>query len=121
MKNFKNLKIWQKGFEIAVQSFDLVKEFPKEKKFTFSSQITRSAISIPSNIAEDNSRTSEKEKNRFLEIAMGSSYELETPLLIAKAINICNLDKAEKILRNLEEEQKMIVGFQKSLVLKANN
>jgi four helix bundle protein len=119
MRNFKALKIWQKGFDIAVQSFDLVKEFPKEEKFTFSSQITRSAISIPSNIAECSSRKSDKEQNRFLEIAMGSAYELETHLLIAKAIQICNNEKVDKMLSNLEEEQKMIAGFQKTL--KANN
>ena len=53
MKNFKELKIWQKGFDIAVKSFDLVDTFPKEQKFGISSQITKSAVSIPSNIAEE--------------------------------------------------------------------
>jgi four helix bundle protein len=60
MKNFKELKIWQKGFEIAVNSFKLVASFPKEEKFGISSQITRSAVSISSNIAEGSSRSSEK-------------------------------------------------------------
>jgi four helix bundle protein len=59
MKNFKELKIWQKGFDIAVKSFDLVDTFPKEQKFGISSQITKSAVSIPSNIAEGSSRFSE--------------------------------------------------------------
>ena len=56
MKNFKKLKVWQKGFEIAVKSFDLIHSFPKEEKFGISSQITKSAVSIPSNIAEGSRR-----------------------------------------------------------------
>ncbi len=66
MKNFKELKIWQKGFEIAVDSFKLVSTFPKEEKYGISSQITRAAVSIPSNIAEGSSRSSEKDYNRLL-------------------------------------------------------
>ena len=62
MKNFKKLKIWQKGFQIASKSFSLVKSFPKEEKFGISSQITRAAVSIPSNIAEGNSRAVKKIK-----------------------------------------------------------
>ena len=71
MRNFKSLKIWQKGFDIAVNSFKLVSTFPKEEKYGISSQITRAAVSIPSNIAEGSSRTSEKEYSRFIEISLG--------------------------------------------------
>jgi four helix bundle protein len=60
MKNFKQLKIWQKGFDISVKSFTLISSFPKEEKFGISLQITKSAVSIPSNIAEGSSRTSER-------------------------------------------------------------
>jgi four helix bundle protein len=90
MKNFKELKIWQKGFDIAVKSFDLVNTFPKEQKFGISSQITKCAVSIPSNIAEGSSRFSEKDYCRFIEISLGSTFELETQLLIAKAANFGN-------------------------------
>jgi four helix bundle protein len=61
MKNFKELKIWQKGLEIATKSFQLVESFPREERFGLSNQITRAAVSIPSNIAEGSSRTSEKD------------------------------------------------------------
>ena len=61
MRNFKELKIWQKGFEIAIKSFKLTNLFPKEEKFGISSQITKAAVSIPSNIAEGSSRSSEKD------------------------------------------------------------
>jgi four helix bundle protein len=61
MRNFKQLKVWQNGFQIAVNTFSLVKSFPNEEKFGLSSQLTRAAVSIPSNIAEGSSRTSKKE------------------------------------------------------------
>ena len=87
MKNFKDLKIWHKGFQIAVHSFKLVAGFPKEERFGISSQITRSAVSISSNIAEGSSRSSIKEFSHFLDIALGSSFELETQLVIAQDYN----------------------------------
>jgi four helix bundle protein len=87
MRNFRELKIWQKGFEIAVKSYQLVASFPKEEKFGLSSQITRAAVSIPSNVAEGCSRSSERDYNRFLQIALGSGFELETQILIAEKAN----------------------------------
>jgi len=78
MRNFKQLLIWQKGFQIAVKSFQFTSSFPKEEKFRLTIQLTRAAVSIPSNIAEGSSRTSSKDYNRFLEISLGSSFEMET-------------------------------------------
>jgi four helix bundle protein len=70
MRNFKELKIWQKGFDIAVEWFKLTEKFPSEQKFSLTSQINWSGISIPSNIAEGSSRGSERDYNRFLEIRL---------------------------------------------------
>jgi len=111
MKNFKELKVWQKGFEIAVKSFTLTESFPKEEKFGLSIQITRAAVSIPSNIAEGSSRSSEKDYKRFLEIALGSGFELETQLLIAEAVNMGPKDIRETMLQAVDEEQKMLMAF----------
>jgi four helix bundle protein len=88
MRNFKELKIWQKGFEIAVDTYKITASFPSSEKFGISSQITRAAVSIPSNVAEGSSRKSEKDYHRFIEISLGSSFELETQLLIAKAVGL---------------------------------
>ena len=115
MKNFKELKIWQKGFDIAVKSFDLVDTFPKEQKFGISSQITRSAVSIPSNIAEGSSRFSEKDYCRFIEISLGSTFELETQLLIAKAANFGNYELRDEILNDLNEQEKTLISFMNKL------
>jgi four helix bundle protein len=115
MRNFKQLLIWQKGFEIAVQSFKLVEAFPKEERFSLSNQITRASVSIPSNIAEGSSRTSEKDYNRFLELSLGSSFELETQLLIAEAVKYGDSTIRSKMLQSVSEEQKMLVSFMSKL------
>lgn len=108
MRNFKELKVWQKGFDIAVKSIKLTDSFPKEERFGISSQITRSAVSIPSNIAEGSSRSSQKDYSRFLEISLGSSFELETQLLISKAVNYGDEKVTNELLNNIDEEQKML-------------
>lgn len=102
MRNFKQLLIWQKGFQISIDAFKLVSSFPKEERFSLSNQITRAAVSIPSNNAEGSSRSSEKDYNRFLELALGSSYELETQLLIACAVNYGNEPLKGNLLQNIK-------------------
>ena len=70
MRNFKELRVWQKGMDIAVNCFKIIEDFPKEEKFGLSLQITRAGVSIPSNIAEGSSRSSEKDYRRFIEISL---------------------------------------------------
>ena len=108
MKNFRELRVWQKGLLIAEYSYKLVASFPKEEKFALSLQITRAAVSISSNIAEGSSRSSEKDYNRFLQIALGSAFELETQLLISETIGIGENQTRKALLIMLSEEQKMI-------------
>lgn len=115
MRNFKELKIWQKGFEIAVKAFELTNEFPKEEKYGIVSQTTRAAVSIPSNIAEGSSRNSERDYSRYIEISLSLSFELETQLLISKAVNFRNADIRNQILRDIDEEQKMLMSFMNKL------
>ncbi len=115
MRNFKELKIWQKGFDIAVDCFKLTEDFPSEQKFALTSQINRSGVSIPSNIAEGSSRSSEKDYNRFLEISLGSCFELETQLLISQAVKYGDNTMTNKILANIDEEEKMMMSFMNKL------
>ena len=111
MKNFKELKIWNKGFDIAVKTFKLVNTFPKEERFGLSIQMTRSAVSISSNIAEGSSRTSQKDYLRFMEISLGSTFELETQLLIVQGAGFGSGELRDEILRDIDEEEKMLIGF----------
>jgi four helix bundle protein len=119
MKNFKELKIWQKGFEITINSFKITHDFPAEQKFILTSQITRAAISIPSNIAEGNSRTSDKDKNRFIEMALGSCFEMETQLLLSQKLGFGDQQLILSTLDLLMTEEKMLISFSKTL--KADN
>lgn len=85
--NFRELKVWQISMELAKHVFLLLEGFPKEERFGLVSQISRSSISIPSNIAEGSSRESIKDFKRYLSIALGSSFELETQVLLARSFN----------------------------------
>ncbi|MFC2100803.1 four helix bundle protein [Bacteroidota bacterium] len=115
MKNFKQLLIWQRGMEIVKAIYPISREMTKKDQYIFFSQINRSAISIPSNIAEGNSRRSTKELFRYLEISLGSTFELETQLLILIDLKICYIDKIDPIISLIREEQKMINGMMRKI------
>ncbi|MEO7922328.1 MAG: four helix bundle protein [Chitinophagaceae bacterium] len=116
MRNFKELKIWQKGFQIAVIAFKITEKFPTSEKWGLALQITKAGVSIPSNIAEGSSRNSPKEYNRFIEISLGSSFELETQLLISKELKFGNQELLAQTLDLLAEEEKMLTSFSKTLL-----
>jgi four helix bundle protein len=111
MKNFKKLKIWEKGMDIAENCFALIETFPSDQRYGISKQITKSGVSIPSNIAEGSSRRSEKDNYRFIEISLGSTFELETQLLLAQRVGFGNKELLEFILKLVDEEQKMLMSF----------
>jgi four helix bundle protein len=108
MRDFKKLKVWQKAMEIIVDVYGLVKSFPSDEKFGLRTQMTRSAISIASNIAEGSAKTSDRDYKRFCETALGSCYELETQMLVVDRIGWV---KTEKVMGKIMEEQKMLMAF----------
>ena len=97
--------------QLVIDIYKLSNKLPKEEKYGLKSQITRAAISIPSNIAEGSSRSSDKDFKRFLEISLGSAFELETQLLIIQKLNMIKTEYIEQVLNALNEEQKMINTF----------
>ena len=115
MKDFKKLRIWQKGLQISIGAYKLIETFHKEERFGLSSQITSAAVSIPSNIAEGSSRSSERDYSRFIEISLGSSFEFNTQLLIADALNYGNQTIRETLLQEIELENIMLQSFLLSL------
>ena len=82
MRNFKDLEIWQNSIELVKEIYKLTKDLPNAEKFGLISQMNRCSISIPSNIAEGCSKDSQKDFIRFLQISLGSAFELETQLEI---------------------------------------
>ena len=113
--NFKNLEIWKRGMALAGEVYKLSEIFPGEEKFGLTAQIRRSAVSIPSNIAEGCGRGTTKQMSLFVDIAVGSSCELETQIYLATDLLHIDKTESEKIISKIEEVRKMMIGFQKSL------
>jgi len=112
IKSYKDLLIWQKGIQITNDVYALVMSFPNEELYALTSQIKRSTVSIPSNIAEGFGRNSTKSYLHFLKISRGSLFELETQLIIAKNQNfIKNDDLFDVIMNHIFEESKMINSY----------
>jgi four helix bundle protein len=110
--NIKELIIWQKAFKVSVEAYLVTKEFQKNETYDLTSQIKKSAVSIPSNIAEGFGRKSPNELKNFLSIANGSSNELITQLLIAQELGLANPEKIQMLEEKIIEVQKMIRAFQ---------
>jgi four helix bundle protein len=112
--NYKNLKIWQLGIEIANDISDILVEFPIHERYDLITQLSRCSISIPSNIAEGSSRT-DKSFSHFIDISLGSSFELTTQLIIAKHRKHINELTYNQLESKIEEFQKMTMSFQNGL------
>lgn len=111
MRDFKKLLIWQKAMDVVTDAYKSVEKFPGEEKYGLRSQVTRCAVSIAANIAEGNAKSSEKEKRQYMERALGSAFELETHMLIVEKVGWLADQEVKKILKLIEEEQKMLSTF----------
>ena len=115
MNYFKELKVWQKAIDLVTETYLKSKDFSKEEIYGITSQIRRSAVSIPSNIAEGCGRKTSKDFSNFLGIASGSAFEFETQLIICKNLEFIS----ENDFMNLESEvnhiQNMIIKLQSTL------
>jgi four helix bundle protein len=108
MRDYTKYKVWNDSIDLAMVIYNLTKEFPSDERFGLISQLRRAAVSIPSNIAEGCSRSSEKEFNRYLEISIGSSFEVKTQLIIAKKLNFGDQSKLNKALELVDSISKQI-------------
>lgn len=112
MSSYRDLKVWQLSFELTKEVYKLCTKLPEYEKFGLVSQVQRSAVSIPSNIAEGQQRNGSKEFKQFLGIARGSAAELSTQLLLIR--EIYSFDTS-KVVNTLEEIQKMLYSLQSKL------
>ena len=115
IKNFKDLKIWQKGIKLVKTIYQTTESFPDKETYGIVSQMRRSAVSIPSNIAEGFMRRHNKEYKQFLYIALGSSAELETQIILSEQLGFLKNEQSKNILANINELNKMIIGLIKCL------
>lgn len=115
MHQFKELLIWKKSRQFCSEIYSITSTFPSDEKFGLTNQLRRASVSIPSNIAEGSSRKSDKDFARFLEIAIGSAYEIETQLLIASDLKFLEIEKLDELLILLDEIIKMTSKFRSTL------
>ena len=113
--NFKNLKVWQKSVDLAVKVYEISQSFPPEEKFGITSQMRRSSVSVPSNIAEGTAKNTSKSFSNSLDISLGESFELETQAIIANRVGILNNDAFKDLDSDIDEIQKMIIGFKSTV------
>jgi four helix bundle protein len=106
MRNFRNLDIWKDAIDIAVETYEATQDFPKEEEFGLKSQLRRASVSISFNIAEGSSRSSDREYVRFLEIAEGSAFEVETQLIVSTRVRVSI--KSEKLMQQIQSLQRRI-------------
>jgi four helix bundle protein len=115
MQDFKKLKVWQKAHLLAVAVYQTTETFPRDEIFGLTSQIRRACISIPANIAEGCGREGSAELKRFLQIALGSTTELEYHLLLSKELKILSDTKYEQLDSQVGEIRRMLIVLTQKL------
>lgn len=115
MHNFKELKVWQVSRQLVKEVYVLTSNFPSEERFGLISQLRRCAVSIPSNIAEGSGRNTDKDFAQFLNISLGSAYELETLLILSLDVQFINTEQLKALTNKISEIQKMTFGLIKTL------
>ncbi|WP_456460443.1 four helix bundle protein [Reichenbachiella sp.] len=115
MHNYKELIVWKKSVDLAVKIYEETAFFPEEEKYGLISQVRRSSVSIPSNIAEGSGRSTDKDFNNFLGHSYGSSCELETQLIISNRVGLLKNEKFEYLNDDIQDIQKMLFSLRKSL------
>lgn len=115
MHQFEKLKIWQKAMDLVVDVYKSTNNFPKEEKYGLTSQMRRSAVSIPSNIAEGSGRNSNQQFNYFLGVASGSTSELITHTFLSERLDLIDTETMRIIVDQCVEVSKMNVALQQTL------
>lgn len=118
-KTHKDLEVWKKSVELVTEIYNITDTFPEKERFGLTNQIRRSAVSVPSNIAEGAARETDKDFCRFLYISLSSSAELETQLIISQ--NIGYLNSIDTISERIIEIRKMLIGLIKYLKPKSTD
>jgi four helix bundle protein len=115
MKDFRQLKVWEKAHQLAVAVYKETKGFPKEELYGLTSQIRRASMSIPTNIAEGCGRNTDADFARFLQIAMGSASETEYQLLLAHDLEFLTNEQYQKLNADVTEVKRMLTSFIQTL------
>lgn len=114
MRDFRKLEVWHLARAFVAEVYQLTYSFPANEKFGLVSQINRSAVSIPANVAEGCARGTEKDFIRFIEISLGSSFELETYFYLAKDLKYCTEELSDDLIARLNIIQRKLNALKNS-------
>ncbi len=115
MRDFHELKVWAKAHRLVVSIYEVTQHFPSEERFGLTQQIRRTAVSIPSNLADGCGRNTEPEMARFLDIASGSASELDYQILLARDLRYLDEDNYQKLAHQVQEVRRMLYAFMKTM------
>jgi four helix bundle protein len=116
VRSHRDLVVWQKAMDLTVVVYGLAQRFPRAEQYGLVSQITRSAVSVPANIAEGNGRRgSRREYSHYLGIARGSLMETETHVMLAQRLGFVNEEEAARVLSLIDEVSRMITTMRTRL------
>lgn len=111
MRDFRNLKVWEKAHRLNLDVYKATEKFPSEEKYGITSQVRRASVSIATNISEGCGHSSLKEFSRYLQIATASSSEVEYLLILSKDLNLLNVETGEKLITQIIEIRKMLYSL----------
>jgi four helix bundle protein len=115
MNNFRELKVWQKARAIVKDVYGLTISFPDDEKYALTSQIKRASVSISSNIAEGSGRNTDADFAKFLDISLGSCYEIENDFILASDLLFISKNELKTITDKIQEIERMLIGLMNSL------
>ena len=118
VKSYRDLIVWQKAMDFVEAVYRVTQKFPSEEKFSLTAQLRRAAVSVPSNIAEGQSRGGPRDFNKFLDISYGSLSETETQLIIASRLKYLTNNELIQLLANTAEIGRLLNGLQRSIAAK---
>ncbi len=120
IKSFRDLVVWQKAMCLVEHVYAISKHFPSDERYALTSQLRRASVSVPSNIAEGYGRHSTMDNVRFLQIALGSAYELETQLELSVRLQLAGMNEVKDALELCVEIEKMLVALSNKLRARTN-
>jgi four helix bundle protein len=115
MRDFRQLNVWEEAHNLALEVYRITKNFPKEELFALTNQLRRAVVSIPSNIAEGCGRGTNKEYAQFIQIAMGSAYEVDYQLLLSKDLGYLEKVEYEKLNDRIDKIKRQLASLLKKI------
>ena len=115
LKSYKDLKVWQRSYQLCLEIYKITKGFPDEEKYGLTSQLRRAAVSVPSNISEGYGRKTTPEYIQFLYIAYGSVCEIETQILLSGDLGYISNGRLEMLKEGIREVERMLKALIRSL------